>query len=241
MKKQKIKDIKKIKKDIYKGYYDNKVCFLIQNIVVQDLELKHISIWGIKTLGVDSTLISIKNKENVEVFELLITSYPNISRDINKILSLFEKLKNNDFRKLRGDFAEVYFILKFGGTKILNEKKYDILKNKNYFEIKSFSIYKRTTFIKNSQINDSVKIIGIGLEMDNNGKNILELIAKLTNNDFKSSLFKKYNNSIYKELKFKVVETLLLKPKKMLIPFGALDATIEFEINLISSGEYLDE
>ena len=31
------------------------------------------------------------------------------------------------------------------------------------------------------------------------------------------------------------------KPQKILISFNALDATIKFEINLISSGEDLDE
>ena len=138
----------------------------------------------------------------------------NTVENFMKIVDLFEGLTSVDYKKLRGDFAEAYIVSITKGTKIPGEQKFDIEVNGEYLEVKSYSSSNNKITIKNSQIKESVKIIGTSLSMSNEGKSIIEIANEISNIDsnFSEELILKYSNTKMSMFKFHIEGVNILNP-----------------------------
>ena len=159
--------------------------------------------------GEIKTLIELNENEFVdEVFDIISDRINNgenifnILHNLNKLLSKYKE----DYLKLRGDVGEALFILNNGGVKADDSETFDIIWNKKYVEVKTFSPQKKTIDISLKQLEDQTLKYAVPIIQDSNGMNILELadIIDETNPDFASYIKNTYNDMSYLGfLKFK--------------------------------------
>ena len=228
---------KKILERVFKGDVKGKNAFIFFGVVFKEKNLKNIQVKNILIDGEKGTIIYVLN-EMTEILELLILSIKNFDDNFEKILLLFNSKKYNDLLKLRGDFAEAYYIKKYKGEKILCEQKFDIFNNDKYVEIKSFSKSNGMLTIKNSQIVDGVSIIACEVVMDNNGFSIIEIAKEIPDKVFSDNLINKYSGSVYENFKFSVPSIWEVFPKRVenLDP-TIIDLVIIFSFNSIKKKE----
>ena len=230
-----------IKENIYKGMLGDKQAFILVGCNIKNIDIKNLSIKNIRVFNQNSNLVIIKNNDVAYIFEDLVLSIDKIDEKFEKLLTLFDAFKYKNFLKLRGDIGEAFFIEKFGGKKIENDQKYDVFLNDKYYEIKTFSISNGSITIKNSQINKNIDIIGIMLNYNNNGINIIDLANKISDIKFKEYLINEYKNSEFSKYRFSVSSYWIFYPNKIVTTDESiLDFSIKYSFAKIKKRNFED-
>ena len=229
----------KINDKIYKGEYKGKLCILYMGEHFSKINKKGIEILNVyigDILEEDGTIFVFKNEL---YFNIVLSIFINIEskKEIENIFKVFMNIPISKMIKLRGDFAEVAFIKIFGGIKIFGEQKYDILLNKEYIKIKSFSESLGTVEIKLSQCSES-KIIAIPIKMSNKGNTIIEWASQINDINFKEKIISKYKGTLSEKLKFQFGDPLELKPEIFKTPDSVKEINITYFIKEIIMGKY---
>ena len=211
-----IEAAEEIKANIFSGNFQGESIFLIRGFENQSQDKKIVTFKLIEESSTTSTMIFVK-KGYIEIIRFLLLE--NTIENFIKIVDLFEGLASVDYKKLRGDFAEAYIVSITKGSKITGEQKFDIEVKGEYLEVKSYSSSNNKITIKNSQIKESVKIIGTSLSMSNEGKTIIEMANEISNIDpkFSEELIFKYSNTKMSMFKFNIEGVNILKPNALII------------------------
>lgn len=200
----------------------------------------------------DSNEIKEKQYENIEVIpqdtankqvyvnlrdnDLTVNLAPYIDNELETnigIFGLLEKLSNSfllrksDLKKLRGDFGELLF-LKFNrdAEKFFHEGSFDIIdKNKNVYEIKSFSTKKNQVTISIQQLKEKTLKYAVPVIVSTSGRNsitIMDLIEDTKNQmpaQVYNEMISRYEKSISRYLPHEITKpfevTNQLKEQKL--------------------------
>lgn len=154
------------------------------------------------------------NRKDDESFEDLLAYTKNI------LNAEFEELKT----KFLGDFGEALYIYNNGGERTENDfDTFDIFKNGEQIELKSYTQQKRTVTVSIKQFISDIDIYVVLLEETNNddGLTIMDLANKITDKKFAEYLISKYANSSFVDYRFMNNEHKLFNKNKIEINFDS--------------------
>lgn len=169
-----------------------------------------------KNLNIDSlyTIIDGEEKEiiilNTPLSEDFFTLFKGkdslqMEESIKTMSSLLKKYTEISYKKFRGDYAELLFILETGAIKNSDDSlSWDVMLKGESVEVKSYSERSWTINVSDLQFKQNIPIYCVPLVPTTEGKNILELANELgyENSKFKNYITEVYNNSEYSDIKF---------------------------------------
>lgn len=154
------------------------------------------------------------NRKKGESFEDLLAYTKNI------LNSEFEELKT----KFLGDYGEALYIYNNGGQRTENDfDTFDIFKDGEQIELKSYTQQKRTVTVSIKQFISDIDIYVVLLEETNSpeGLTIIDLANKISDKKFSDYLITKYSNSSFVDYKFLNNEHKLFDKSKIEINFDS--------------------
>lgn len=189
-----------------------------------------------KFIGIE---IIFENDEYIDdIYEIIVQRKDNdFERIFYELNEVFTLKKNISWDKFRGDFGEALYLFFNKGTKSNNEfDTFDFFdENKEKIELKTYSKQKKTILISHEQLQQNVKLFIVPLEVDNNGKTILEVAKEINDQKFGLELKNKYQNSKWKNYRFKLnkpTEFFLKNRYKFNLPKGINKAIYEINIDI---------
>lgn len=169
---------------------------------------KNLSIdsWFTNIEGIERELIILNTSLSEDFFALFKGKDSHqMEESIKTMSTILKKYTEISYKKFRGDYAELLFILERGAIKNHDDSlSWDVMLNGGSVEIKSYSERSWTINVSDLQFKQNIPIYCVPLVPTADGKNILELADELgyENSRFKNYITEVYSDSEYRNIKF---------------------------------------